>query len=186
MADEPQAPDDWTAPPEPPAAPVPQLETVDERLTKLEVAVAALTDPSRLSQYAPDAPSGMAPAALMQAVLPTLVGKAVDAAAPAAPEAASFWGRFGVLRELHLMFRMYVDNRYRLSRLCQFAAPALLALMVLNYLLFEFWQIPIVSYVFPLIERLILIVLAVALYKVLAREAARYAAVVDYLAQYGR
>lgn len=185
MSDATQTPDEWLAPiEETPAPPAPQLETVDERLTKLEVAVAALADPNRLSQYAPDAPSGMAPLALMQAVLPTLVGKAVDDAV--APQTTSFWDRFGVLRELHLMVRMYVDGRYRLSRLCQFAAPTLLALMVLNYLLFEFWQIPIVSYVFPLIERLILVVLAVALYKVLAREAARYASVLAYLAQYGR
>ncbi len=182
MSDATQSRDDWLAPAEPP---VQQLMTVDERLTKLEVAVAALADPNRLSQYAPDAPGGLAPVSIMQAVLPTLVGKAVDEADDP-PPSTSFWDRFGLLRELHLMVRMYIDNRYRLSRLCQFAAPALLALMVLNYLLFEFWQIPIVSYVFPLFERLILIVLAVALYKVLARETARYAAVLEYLARYGR
>jgi hypothetical protein len=184
MSDATQSPDDWLAPAEPaepPAPPVPQLETVAERLTKLEVVVAALTDPSRLSQYAADAPGGLAPVALMHAVLPTLVGRAVDEAV--APPITSFWDRFGVLRELHLIVRMYVDGRYRLSRLCQFAAPALLAMMVLNYLVFAFWEVPIIA---PIFERLILVVLAVALYKVLAREAARYAAVLAYLAQYGR
>lgn len=186
MSDTTQPPDDWLAPTEPPAPPppVPQLETVDERLTKLEVAVAALADPTRLSQYAADAPGGLAPVALMHAVLPTLVGKAVDDAA--APHEPRFTDRFAFLRELHLMVRMYFDGRYRLSRLCQFAAPALFMMMVLNFLLFEFWEIPLISVIFPLVERLILIVLAVALYKVLAREAARYAAVLAYLAQYGR
>ena len=184
MSDATQSPDEWLAPTETPPPPVPQLETVDERLSKLEVAVAALADPTRLSQYVADAPGGLAPIALMHAVLPSLVGKAVDDAGE--PPSTRFGDRFAFLRELHLIVRMYVDGRYRLSRLCQFAAPALLTMMVLNFLLFEFWQIPIISYVFPLIERLILVMLAVALYKVLAREAARYAAVLAYLAQYGR
>jgi hypothetical protein len=43
-------------------------------------------------------------------------------------------------------------------------------------------QIPILT---PLAERVVLIALAVILYKILSREAARYRQVLDYLTSYG-
>ena len=41
-------------------------------------------------------------------------------------------------------------------------------------------------FVTPILERAVLIVLAVALYQVLSREAARYGDVLAYLTRYGR
>jgi hypothetical protein len=81
------------------------------------------------------------------------------------------------------MARMYFDSRYRTSRLAQFAVPGLLCSMGLNYAFFSFLfiQIPILS---PLAERVVLILLAVALYKVLSWEAARYKEVLNYLSRF--
>ena len=85
-----------------------------------------------------------------------------------------------VVGEFRLMAMMYFDPRYRLSRVAQFGVPIVLALMVLNY--FFLGGIPVVGFV---IERLVLVVLAVVLYRILAREVVRYRQVLDYLAQYG-
>ncbi len=165
--------DAW--PTSPPAEPAPQLETVDDRLRRLEQAVAALAERAPAGGAMPDGLAsgygGLVPAAVAGAL------------APVPPGEEGFWGRFAVWRELQLIFRMYFDPRYRLSRACQLLAPALLILMVLNYLTFSFWNVPVLA---PVFERLILVGLAVALYKVLAREAARYDAVLQYLARYGR
>jgi hypothetical protein len=90
------------------------------------------------------------------------------------------WLLAQVAGEFRLMVKMYVDPRYRLSRFGQFGVPLVVALMVLNY--FFIAAMPFVGF---LVERLVLIVLAVVLYKLLAREAVRYKAVLEYLAQYG-
>jgi hypothetical protein len=92
----------------------------------------------------------------------------------------SLWDRFAVWREFRLMAQMYFDPRYRLSRICQFGVPVVLVFIVLNF--FFLGAIPYIGF---LIERLALIVLAIALYKLLSWEAARYTAVLRYLAQYG-
>ena len=54
--------------------------------------------------------------------------------------------------------------------------------MVFNYFFFNllFISVPILT---QIVERLVLVVLAVGLYKVLSREAARYAEVLNYLAR---
>lgn len=114
------------------------------------------------------------PSALIQGNLQAL---AVQAAGSAAK---GFWERLGIVQELRLMGRMYFDARYRTSRVAQIGVPVVVGLIVLNY--FFVGGIPIVGF---LLERLILIVLAVALYKLLSREAIRYGEVLAYLARYG-
>lgn len=83
------------------------------------------------------------------------------------------WLLFDFLREMGTAVRMYMDARYRLRRSTQFLVPLLVGLFVANYLFFNvlFLHIPVIS---PVVERLVVIVLAVLLYKVLSREVARY------------
>src|SRR5215208_7960780 len=74
-------------------------------------------------------------------------------------------------RELGTVVRMYMDARYRLRRSTQIMVPLLVGLFAGNYLFFNvlFLHIPVFSEV---AERVVGIVLAVLLYKVLSREVA--------------
>lgn len=166
--------------------PLPQAESISDRLQRLEKALAALQTPAATISLT-RAPSGFTtrngasigsviPAALSNIVMPTFLG--------GSGEGVRFWARFGVLREVPLMFRMYFDSRYRISRIGQLGVPIVIGLMVMNYLLFAFWSLPLISLAFPILERLGLIVLAVILYKLLSREAARYDDVLNYLSRY--
>lgn len=180
-------------------------EAVAERIRRLEQQLAAAQDTARLEEQLADKvvaritkhmaasgyqngppPEGLAaaeatgvgglvvPSALIQANLQSLAVQA------ATHTAKGFWERLGVARELRLMSKMFFDPRYRTSRWAQIGAPVVVGLMVLNY--FFVGGMPIVGFLF---ERLVLIVLAVALYKILSREAARYGEVLAYLARYG-
>jgi hypothetical protein len=127
-----------------------------------------------------------------QAPVPGLITTAMTAArvifpdAPpgAVPQPAEHgfrtWLLAQVAGEFRLMVKMYVDPRYRLSRVGQFGVPLVVVVMVLNYLFTA--ALPVIGF---LLERLVLIVLSIVLYKLLAREAVRYKAVLDYLVQYG-
>ncbi len=163
----------------PPDAATPPLETLAERLRSLESQLAALQSrvpppgPLPAGYAAPNAPGGVP-------------GGVLGAAAGLLPVLAAngFWRRFAFLRELRLIVGMYVDSRYRVSRLTQLATPGLLAAMVANYFFFN-WLMVGVPLLTPILERAVLIVLAVALYQVLSREAARYGEVLAYLTRYG-
>lgn len=170
MAEATEHRDDW------PDEPAPQVETVADRLQKLEQAVASLTARVGRNGTTPDGMAasfgGLVPVALAGALVPVVPQDPPPGTEP------NLWDRFAVWRELRLMAHMYFDPRYRLSRLCQFGMPAVLVLMVLNF--FFLGAIPYIGF---LLERLALVVLAVALYKLLSWESARYAAVLRYLAQ---
>ena len=83
--------------------------------------------------------------------------------------------------EVRLAVQMYFDPRYRISRTAQLAFPLVAALLVLNYFLFGWFAVPVVS---PIAERLLDALLVVLAYRVLARELDRYRAVLDYLARF--
>jgi len=88
-----------------------------------------------------------------------------------------------VLGEFRLMVLMYFDARYRLSRVAQFGVPLVIGLYAFSYFIFNYTcAIPVAAQIG---ERAVGFVLAVVLYKVLAREAARYKQVLDYLTEYG-
>jgi len=154
-----------------PVAPSPEL---NERLSRLEQAISSIQVHSAHAAVAANE-SGMAgliPSAVLGAMIPGL--------APSPPE---FAAGFPIFKEFQIMARMYIDARYRLSRLGQFGVPLVLILAVLNYLTFQFaWPVPVVA---PIFERIFLFILAIALYKILNREAARYASVLAYLARFG-
>jgi hypothetical protein len=95
------------------------------------------------------------------------------------------WLLVGVLGEFRMMLRMYLDPRYRLSRVAQFGVPLVLGLFFVNYVLFNYSCFPAIPIVSQVGERLAGIVLAVMLYKVMLREVGRYRQVLDYLARYG-
>jgi hypothetical protein len=91
------------------------------------------------------------------------------------------WLLVDLLREVGAMARMYMDPRYRVRRATQLMVPLFVGLMAANYLFFNvlFLQVPVLT---PVVERLITIVLAVLLYKVLSREVTRYR---QTIAQFG-
>jgi len=157
-----------------PPTTAPPLDGLAERLRALESQLAALQSrgppgPLPAGYAAPSAP-GVSYAAAVT-LLPALAG--------------GFWRRFAFLRELRLIVGMYVDSRYRVSRVTQLAVPGLIAVMVANYFFFN-WLMIGIPLLTPILERLVLIALAVALYQVLSREAARYGDVLAYLTNYGR
>ena len=172
-------------------------ESLQERIERLEARVAELREISvndamiierviaqlrgQETDYAPF-PHGLA--ADHRAETAGLVPASIVADVPVEqPDGHWLWRWLGALRELGMIVRMYFDGRYRLSRVAQLAVPGIIGLMVLNYLFFAFWTVPILA---PILERLLLVILAFVLYKTLARETYRYSAVLKYLSQYGR
>ena len=83
------------------------------------------------------------------------------------------WLLIEILREIGSTVRMYVDPRYRVRRATQIMVPAILAAFGLNYLICHhtILDIPVFRHI---LERVVDIVLAVLLYKVVSREVARY------------
>jgi len=156
-----------------PSAAGESADALNERLRRLEQAISSIQVNAANASIASSDPgmAGMIPSALLGTMIPGL-----------APSPQEVLGRSSLFKEFRLMFRMYFDPRYRLSRVGQFGVPSIIALAVLNYLAFQsIFAIPVVAEIF---ERLFLIVLAVALYKILSREVIRYTAVLAYLARY--
>src|SRR5262245_2053830 len=82
------------------------------------------------------------------------------------------WLLIDLVREFGVMFRMYMDPRYRVRRATQLMVPLILGLFVASYLFFNsLFDVRVLS---PILEHVVAIVLSVLLYKVLSREAARY------------
>lgn len=94
------------------------------------------------------------------------------------------WFLHQIAAELRLVATMYFDPRYRISRTVQFALPGIALVLIFNYFFFSVWvTIPFLS---PVLERLLVAVLALVGYKLITRELARYRDVLDYLARYGK
>ncbi len=92
------------------------------------------------------------------------------------------WFFTQVWSEIQLVFRMYFDPHYRVSRTTQFAIPGIVLMLVFDYFFFSVW----VSIVFvsPVVERLLAVFLGVLGYKLIVRELGRYRDVLEYLARY--
>jgi dipeptide/tripeptide permease len=76
---------------------------------------------------------------------------------------------------------MYLDPRYRLSRVGQFGVPAVFLAALVNYLILNYLIVNI-PFLTQFTERVILLGLGMVLFLLLRREAARYRVVLDYLA----
>jgi hypothetical protein len=154
----------------------PTTDPLAERLTRLEQKFADLADRSAPSPVLL-APAGAEPPGLFHPA----TARALVPVSPPQDHTPWSWAHIG--QTLRLIVHMYFDPRYRLSRLAQIGVPAVILAAVLNYLFWNYLAaIPVVSQLF---ERAGLVVLAVVLYKLLAKESLRYKAVLDYLARYG-
>jgi len=105
---------------------------------------------------------------------------------PAPPQEPTHraWFLPQLLGELRLIFQMYFDPRYRISRTTQFALPGVLLLLVFNYFFFNLWVS--IAFVSPITERVLAVALGILGYKLLTRETLRYRGVLEYLSRYSR
>lgn len=154
-------------------------ESTEDRLRRLEHALASMHPGLAPDGYAPPMPPSSPGAGVIP--LSLMVNTAVD------PDGARrrVFRELPILRELRLIAQMYLDPRYRLSRIGQFGVPIIVTLAVLNYTLFT-WLFPVIPFLSPITERILLLILGAALAVVLNREALRYRNVLDYLARVGR
>ncbi|MBI1913467.1 MAG: hypothetical protein HYS12_01735 [Planctomycetes bacterium] len=149
--------------------------SLEERVRRLEDIVATL-------QLSPNAiqPAGNGPAPNEQASLADFIASAAQhfptqpqgpPADPGAPagERTQRWLPFELLAEMRVMVRMYLDPRYRLTWQTRVLPPVFLFGMFLSWLLIS--GIPVVGFLF---DRILDLVLAYMLFKVLMREATRY------------
>jgi hypothetical protein len=164
-----------------------RLETeVAERLGSddnefAERVIARLSRLAAERQGDPDGPGVLVLASSADAPPPP-PGAILNPPEPPRSAAPRGWFPANLLAELRLIVVMYFDPRYRISRVTQFVVPAILLLLVFNYLLFSVWlPVPFLS---PVLERLLAVIAGVVIYKLLTRELARYREVLAYLARY--
>lgn len=101
------------------------------------------------------------------------------------PDAAPrTWFFTNLVAELRLILTMYFDPRYRISRTTQFALPGMVLLLIFNYCFFSLWVS--ITFLSPVLERFLAVILGILIYKLLTREVGRYREVLAYLARYGR
>lgn len=186
MSDEPTT----TLVPAPASSNGPPVADADARLSRIEAALAVLA----AQQAAGPPPEGYArpgaqpPTSAGSEALATL-STAVQVAQmtghlPGGQQARRAWMKWPVIRELILVFRLYFDKRYSPTRAAQLGVPVILILLVLNWAFFYFaFTLPVVA---QILERLVVMALALVLYRILAAEVVRYAQVLDYLAKTGR
>lgn len=97
---------------------------------------------------------------------------------PAGPAVRRPWLLMELLADLSTTVRMYLDPRYRVLRATQILVPLLILLFAFNCLFFNLYRIEIIS---PALEKLVDVVLAILLYKVISRELARYRQIIAQL-----
>jgi hypothetical protein len=187
------------------ASPADRLRALEDRVRKLETAVAERPTPasedavadrviaklSALAGKPHDLPESdrvlvldSAPRPLVNPEPPLPPRGAVLHPPDPTDPARRTWFLTQLAAEMRLSFRMYFDPRYRISRLTQFALPGIGLLLIFNYFLFSQWMsIPFLS---PIAERLLAIFLVIVGYKLLVRELARYREVLEYLSKFGR
>lgn len=166
----------------------PPVVDADARLSRIEAALSMLAaqqaagpPPEGFSRPgSPPPPSGQNP--LVQ--LSTAVEVAQMTGHLPGGSKRRTWLKWPVIREVILVCRLYFDKRYSPTRAAQLGVPIILTLLVLNWAFFYFaFTLPVVA---QILERLVIMGLAVVLYRILAAEVTRYAAVLEYLAKTGR
>ena len=161
----------------------------DARLSRIEAALAVLAaqqaagpPPEGYSRPgAPPPPPGPNPFAQLTAAVEVAQ---MTGHLPGGGGAKRAWMKWPVVRELFMVFRLYFDKRYSPTRAAQLGVPLILVLLVVNWAFFAFaFTLPIVA---QILERLVIMGLAVVLFRILANEVARYAQVLEYLTKSGR
>jgi hypothetical protein len=156
--------------------------TPEERLRRIEVALTVLAAQSAAGPPPEGYASGRTrsgPASLVPLSLAVQAAQQAGYLPGAEPEKKRHWYDLPVLREMYLAFRLYVDPRYSPTRWATIVVPALLGFLVLNYL---FWRGFLDwTFVSPVFERLFVLIVGAALFRIFTFEIARYATVLDYL-----
>lgn len=192
---------------------VPESESLQERVRKLEQTVAVMSNRELLDQLINQkvnqrlheqqarleskAPQGFAPLVSLLPALGLAGLKAEESAAETEAESDTdtasqqptkpkSWWRGTFLRDFRLMVQMYVDPRYRLSRVGQFCIPGIFLGMIFNYFAFQYFCFVGIPVLTPVLERVLIITLSFLLFKLLLRETKRYEAVLDYLARFAK
>ncbi len=145
-------------------------ETVQEEMKVLSVNLQQ--ELKEVKESAPSASvAGFLAKAAAGAVFPT--SPVLNLASEANPSGIKrTWILSEVLRDLRTVFQMYFDPRYRLRRATQLLVPSIVITLIVTYLFFNYaFSILFIS---PILERLIEMILAVFLYKVLSQEISRY------------
>ncbi len=175
--------------PAPASANGPPASEADARLSRIEAALALLA----AQQAAGPPPEGYSrPGAPPSAPGPNplvTLSAAVEVAQmtghlPGGGGNKRAWLKWPVVRELVMVFHLYFDKRYSPTRAAQLGVPVILILLVVNWAFFAFaFTLPVVA---QILERLVIMGLAVVLFRILANEVARYAQVLEYLTKSGR
>jgi hypothetical protein len=187
--------------------PISRLDHLEERVTKLETALAerpSITSDDAVAERVLTKLAALAgePHATDDKDRVLVLASSTEPAtlvrnAPAPPDGAVMrppeppvdptqrkWFLTQLWSEFRLVIRMYFDHRYRISRTLQVAIIGIIALLVLNYFLFSvLFSIPILS---PILQNIFTIVLGILGYKFFMRETVRYREVVSYWNRYGQ
>jgi hypothetical protein len=141
-------------------------EQIDERLRRLEAAVAALSDTHLMEDRVAER---VAQRLKKKAVVEANGTPPTAAFAPPAPQRGwllpELWG------EVRTLMRMFGDHRYPFSFSMRLGPLTIGVLYVI-----QMWTIGLIPVVGWFFERIIEVVLAFMLYKILSREVARYRA----------
>ncbi len=172
----------------PAAANGPPASEADARLSRIEAALAVLAaqqsagpPPEGYSRPgSPPPPPGPNPLATLTAAVEVAQ---MTGHLPGGGGNKRAWLKWPVVRELILVFRLYIDKRYSPTRAAQLGVPVILALLVATGFFFNLNPTPFLT---QLIEYPVVMVLAVFLFRILANEVTRYAQVLDYLTKTGR
>ncbi len=168
----------------------PPPESLEQRVRRLEDAVAGMQDTrtleervverviTRVKNGTPSAPAAEPPSLLAHAsrkLLPaaielvrTQVAEPPPAPAAAVPVARR-WLLFDIYADVRTLCRMYVDRRYRVSWSALVVPVAALVLFLLSWLIISgLWVVG------PLLDKVFDLLLGFVVYKVLVREIQRY------------
>jgi hypothetical protein len=173
---------------QPPSKPKLNATGIDEEITsdrvqKLEEEISAMRDTmSRFAELVlvelkrikpPEPPPSPAPLTFSIGGMAPIP---IAFSTPQALEASKRWLLPDLIRDISTTIKMYFDSRYRLRRATQLFVPVVLMLFVFNHFFWAaFSAIPLIPLIF---EKIVDIVLAVLLYKVLYREMVRYREVI--------
>jgi hypothetical protein len=162
-------------------------ETLEQRVQRLEDAVASLQDTRPLEeriservaarfQLRPGPPPDVADKVVTSLPPPPVPNPLPSAAGPppASVLAPHSWLLFDVLTELRAMVRMFFDVRYNVAWTTRLTVIVLAVLLALSEFWLKFLPCASIWLVGEVLDKLVVVALAFLIYKALSREAQRY------------